>query len=133
MAHFRGTVKGARGVASRLGHFSLITRCDGWDIGVACEASRGDDGDSIRISLGGGSNGRDEGYLEFKHVQGQGKMSVLPHIRELRISMNAGHLIAATDANVAALLANEKLRARLLVVLWPDAAGVLSEHNDATA
>jgi hypothetical protein len=40
MAHFRGTVTGNRGTASRLGHkkTGLTVTCDGWNNGIEVEA-----------------------------------------------------------------------------------------------
>ena len=58
MARYRGRVRGSRGEASRLGSSELFTSTDAWDIGVEVEALpvRDGDGDSITITLTGGSN-----------------------------------------------------------------------------
>ena len=58
MARYRGRVRGSRGEASRLGSSELFTACDAWDIGLEVEALpvRDGDGDSITITLTGGSN-----------------------------------------------------------------------------
>ena len=42
MARFRGTVRGGRGEASRLGHRHITTTANGWDLGVNV------DGDQVR-------------------------------------------------------------------------------------
>ncbi len=58
MARYRGLIRGSRGEASRLGGSELFTACDAWDIGIEAEALpvRDGDGDSITITLTGGSN-----------------------------------------------------------------------------
>lgn len=62
MAQFRGTIKGQRGEASRLGSRStgLVTTCNGWNIGVKVEAeARGKTAearDVMRVLVTGGSN-----------------------------------------------------------------------------
>ena len=50
MANFRGTIRGARGEASRLGHSRLEGRVAGWNIGVGLCAYRADD-DTNRIGI----------------------------------------------------------------------------------
>ena len=60
MARFRGTVKGARGVASRLGGAGsgLVVTANGWDIGVRVELRVNAEGkDEVTVSKTGGSNG----------------------------------------------------------------------------
>ena len=58
MGHFRGTVQGSRGEASRLGHQGLQTTCYGWQDGLWCGATRDDeDGDQFEVRLTGGSSG----------------------------------------------------------------------------
>ena len=60
MARYRGKVSGNRGEASRLGSADsgMFTATDAWDIGVEVEALpvRDGEGDSITITLTGGSN-----------------------------------------------------------------------------
>lgn len=72
MATFRGTVKGSRGKASRLGHRNsgLVTECNTWDAGVRCEARQhSDDSITIDVYMTGGSNGGESipiGYVRLK-------------------------------------------------------------------
>ena len=58
MAHFRATIQGMRGEASRLGtkHSGMIATIDGWDIGCDVTIRHHDGYDVVRISLTGGSN-----------------------------------------------------------------------------
>jgi hypothetical protein len=58
VARYRGLVRGSRGEASRLGSSELFTSTDAWDIGIEAEALpvRDGEGDSITITLTGGSN-----------------------------------------------------------------------------
>lgn len=58
MAHFRATIKGARGEASRLGHKEITAAVNGWDIGVRVYGSKSHSGDIFSIYATGGSNGR---------------------------------------------------------------------------
>ena len=60
MARFRGTVKGQRGGASRLGSpkSGLSMRADGWEAGVRVEAAVDDTGDVFFIYATSGSNAR---------------------------------------------------------------------------
>ena len=57
MAHFRGTVKGGRGEASRLGHVTtgLTTTSNSWNLGIKVEAVVHDGQDEFRIYLTDGS------------------------------------------------------------------------------
>ena len=57
MAHFRGTVKGGRGEASRLGHKTtgLTTTCNSWDLGIKVEAGHVNGQDVFKIYLTDGS------------------------------------------------------------------------------
>jgi hypothetical protein len=60
MAHFRATIEGSRGLASRLGtpKSGLKVTANGWDIGVTVYADVSPDGeDRFEILLTGGSNG----------------------------------------------------------------------------
>lgn len=61
MAHFRGTTKGNRTETSRLGHKSsgLVTTCNGWGVGVRCEATFNEETqkDEIHVFSTGGSTG----------------------------------------------------------------------------
>lgn len=58
MANFRGTLKGQRGEASRLGSkkTGLVATVNGWNIGVHIEADHDKQGDLIRVYSTGGSN-----------------------------------------------------------------------------
>lgn len=59
MARFRGTVRGNRQEASRLGtpNSGLITTCNGWNVGIECLANKCDnDQDIIHVYVTGGSN-----------------------------------------------------------------------------
>lgn len=60
MAHFRGTVKGSRGVSSRLGSkkSGLVVTADGWDVGIRVEVWHGGGKDHVRVWRTGGTNGR---------------------------------------------------------------------------
>ena len=59
MAQFRGTVRGNRSLASRLGHKTsgLNVTCDGWNIGVTCYAYYNEESgkDEIRVYKTSGS------------------------------------------------------------------------------
>ena len=61
MAHFRGTVQGGRGEASRLGHANsgLQVTCNGWRLGIEIRAEYDAEinGDRFYIYQTGGSNG----------------------------------------------------------------------------
>jgi hypothetical protein len=58
MAHFRGTIKGSRGLASRLGttNSGLIVTANGWDAGVRVEGQSGSPGDVFYVYATGGSH-----------------------------------------------------------------------------
>lgn len=59
MAQFRGTVKGGRTEASRLGTKStgMVTTCNGWRVGVTCtiEHNTETDEDEVRAYVTSGS------------------------------------------------------------------------------
>lgn len=60
MAHFRGTVAGNRGEASRLGSkdSGLFVRANGWNVGVAVSGAAHNDGkDRFDVYATSGSNG----------------------------------------------------------------------------
>ena len=59
MAHFRGTVAGNRGPASRLGHKTtgLTTTCNTWDLGIKVDVRFVNGQNIFKISKTGGSNG----------------------------------------------------------------------------
>lgn len=58
MARFRGTLRGNRGMASRLGHAGLTGEVNGWRIGVRAYAQPGpNDTDEILVQVTGGSTG----------------------------------------------------------------------------
>ena len=60
MAHFRGTVEGSRGEASRLGtkNSGLLVSANGWDIGVDVELDFDEDlhQDVVRVFKTEGTN-----------------------------------------------------------------------------
>ena len=59
MARFRGTVQGGRGEASRLGHRSITTDTNGWNLGVNVDGGAGPAGyseeDHFSVYATGGS------------------------------------------------------------------------------
>ena len=57
MAHFRATVQGGRGSASRLGHKTsgIEARVNGWNSGVYVYGYHKDGKDYFRVELNGGS------------------------------------------------------------------------------
>jgi hypothetical protein len=59
MARFRGTIKGQRGEASRLGTLKsgLLVRANGWDIGGEVEMLVSQGQDVVNIAITDGSNG----------------------------------------------------------------------------
>ncbi len=60
MAHFRATIKGTRGLASRLGtpKSGLAVEANGWHTGIRVYADVSADGaDRFYVELTGGSNG----------------------------------------------------------------------------
>lgn len=57
MAHFRATIQGARGEASRLGHKEIEASINGWDAGVRVYGVKGETGDVFTVYATGGSNG----------------------------------------------------------------------------
>lgn len=75
MAHFRGTVQGSRGVASRLGHRSsgLCVTCDGWCAGIRIWARYDSerDCDVFDVYSTGGSNHQDNGTHVVTVVEGK--------------------------------------------------------------
>ena len=57
MARFRGAVQGNRGEATRLGHRSLQTECNGWTSGVDVVAE-GEKHDTFTVRITAGSGGQ---------------------------------------------------------------------------
>ena len=57
MAHFRGTVKGGRGEASRLGHKTtgLTTTCNSWNLGIKVDVMHVNGQDIFEVYKTGGS------------------------------------------------------------------------------
>ena len=92
MAAFRGTVRGQRGEASRLGsaQSGLRVNCNAWDIGVEAYASH--DGcdlqgsDRITLYFNGGSNGQHGnhylGYVHQHHETGEPEFIPSDWLRE---------------------------------------------------
>lgn len=66
MAHFRGTIQGVRGEASRLGtkKTGLTVTADGWDFGVEVrlwhDAKEGKDRATVYVTRGSNGGGRRE-------------------------------------------------------------------------
>mgnify|MGYP003648116069 CR=1 FL=1 len=58
MARFRGTVQGSRGSASRLGHGTIRTNTNGWELCVDVDGYKIDDQDEFEVLITGGSNNR---------------------------------------------------------------------------
>ena len=73
MARFRGTLKGARGQASRLGSgkSGLAVEANGWKVGVSVYAHENnvDGSDLFDIYLSGGSNGSDIRAIGFVRLR----------------------------------------------------------------
>lgn len=65
MAQFRGTIEGARGGASRLGHKSggITVTANGWDDGVKVYADHRDGRDHFTVIRTGGSHGGAEAVV----------------------------------------------------------------------
>lgn len=66
MAHFLGSVRGGRGVATRIGHKTtgLTVKANGWNRGITVEASYDSAGvDVFNVYLTGGSNGNGQRQL----------------------------------------------------------------------
>jgi hypothetical protein len=79
MANFRGTIRGARGEASRLGHSRLNGRVAGWNIGVNLCAYRGDDGaNRIGIHVDGGNAGAGHSLYVGTVVESDGEPTFIP-------------------------------------------------------
>lgn len=74
MAHFRGTIQGARGEASRLGHKTsgLTTTNNGWHQGVKVRAWVDGEGHDIHdIIITGGSDRGMQSTLIGRVIDGQ--------------------------------------------------------------
>lgn len=65
MAHFRATIKGNRGEASRLGSSAsgISAAVNGWNQGIAVTAYAQNDTDCFHISATGGSSGANLRYI----------------------------------------------------------------------
>ena len=77
MAHFRGTVQGSRGQASRLGGKSsgLVTSCDGWDIGITSNLHHSDTyGDVATVYITSGSGYGDSLFIGKFYKDDDGKI-----------------------------------------------------------
>ena len=70
MAHFRGTVQGVRGMASRLGNKNsgMVAHINGWDIGVSVRLAHNPTTglDEVAVYLNSGSNDRESHIHLFK-------------------------------------------------------------------
>lgn len=73
MARFRGTIIGARGAASRLGHASsgLIVEANGWNAGFRIEVTADGERDVFRVYETGGSNNRTPHRLIFETLESE--------------------------------------------------------------
>jgi hypothetical protein len=73
MAHFRATIQGSRGLASRLGgkKSGLVVCANGWGLGVKVYAtySKDDDCDMFEVYLTGGSNGVGSDKLVYSKME----------------------------------------------------------------
>lgn len=67
MAHFRGTLSGSRGEASRLGNKNsgLMTECNGWNLGATStiEYNEKKDRDEVSVSITRGSGYGDSEFI----------------------------------------------------------------------
>lgn len=63
MARFRGTVRGDRGEASRLGHRNLDVSANGWNVGVRVESAPEDEDRFYIYATGGSSAGVSRRFL----------------------------------------------------------------------
>lgn len=73
MAHFRGTLDGTRGVATRLGtkNIGMTAVVHGWDRGVVVEAGNEGGMDFFRVYRDGGSNDpQDRALVAIIHEDG---------------------------------------------------------------
>jgi len=59
MAHFRGTIQGQRGSASRLGSVKsgIVANVNAWDVGIRVESRVINGEDAFAVYLTAGSNG----------------------------------------------------------------------------
>ena len=77
MARFRGTVEGDRGGASRLGHRSITTNANGWNVGVNVDGGGAKDGgDDFTVWATGGSHQRKRSHLIAEVVEIKGGRQV---------------------------------------------------------
>ena len=80
MAHFRATIQGNRGEASRLGSksFGIKATVNGWDIGTSIYAEYSDilQSDIIKVNFTGGSNSRTS-YGSITVILKDGKFAVV--------------------------------------------------------
>ena len=67
MAHFRATIQGNRGMASRLGtkKTGLQASVNGWNVGVTVEALHINGEDTINVFITGGSTSGKQSYTAF--------------------------------------------------------------------
>lgn len=68
MAHFRATIKGQRGEASRLGSAKsgIMAEINGWDRGIKVYAEHKDGKDHFTVISTGGSNHARKEIVEFE-------------------------------------------------------------------
>jgi hypothetical protein len=108
MARYIGKVQGGRGEASRIGHSTtgINASVAGWHQGCSVRMYAKGDKDVVVAKFDGGSGGTAY-YGEAVLEEG-----------EIHLSCGFGGSLAATDANVAALLTSPALRKRLKAQLW---------------
>jgi hypothetical protein len=103
MAHFRATIQGSRGEASRLGGMSsgITARVNGWSGGVRVEAAHEGDEDHFRIfATKGSGHGNADGYIgevvEGRFILGAGETGVPQSIETLYHKWKNGEISADT-------------------------------------
>ena len=92
MARFRATVQGGRGQASRLGHRSITTDANGWNLGVnVAGGTYGGDNDRFTVYATGGSSASSASFriAEVAEVEGE---------RVITLFDVTGHILAQYTA-----------------------------------
>lgn len=76
MARYRGTIQGARGEVSRLGHRSMVAQVNSWHAGIKVEVEPtpcdGRDQYDIRLTGGSGCSGRSIYIMTVRELPGGG-------------------------------------------------------------
>lgn len=92
MSHFYGTLKGARGEATRCGSDALVTHAAGWRGAVRVELTRDGDRDCYRVSLvpwqgsGGAPRVLAAGVLDTQADGAERQQTVLEALEALRVA-----------------------------------------------